>query len=334
MVNRRNENYISVLLLAAFLFFCLFPEPASAEPVSSSGNSLSVSSASGVSADSGKETDPPGDEDPPEVSGIGGESSAESGEAQNKTATVTFDLNGGTGVPKNPDHVPIGTSISEMVRPTRKGYRFLGWISNSGDEVIRKDTVLTAQWEKIAPASSAVSRLTLSSAGNPPIDTHESEIEQAASEAEQAASDPDALSSQDWSTVLSPSSEQESSLMQAGGTVSLPASSVPAVQNGGPSTLLFVGILLLIAGLGGIGAFVYLQFFRGRRGQNAPKGPSGGEGKGDETAGFTDISSYSDGRRGRDSEELHRLMKTGENGSGQPRDSGSDSDWDAFFVGK
>lgn len=248
--------------------------------------------------------------------------SPEGGEQKN----VTLNLNGGTGV-KTAFQVPKGTPVSEIAKPSRKGYRFVGWtyggIGVADTFSIDEDIALTAQWEKIA-ASSAPPRAASSRAAAPSsrvvVDTRESEIERAAERAEQAASDPGTLSSQDWGALL------VSSGAASGASSAAPESSPREAQEES-SALLPIGVCLIAAGLAGVGAFVYLQFFRGRRGRGPGSGRPRGGGPGDSTAEFTDISSYSDGSHSRDSEELRSLMKAA------PGGAEADADWDAFFSG-
>lgn len=128
--------------------------------------------------------------------------------------------------------------------------------------------------------SAASSRYVSSNKPTQSVDTQNSRVEAIASQAEAAVSDPDALSSQDWSELLSSTAE---SAVQAGGTVSSiesSLSSAPTGQGGGISWLLILGIVFILLGVGGIGFFVY-QFVSNRRG-----GPGG-------YAGPIDISSRS-----------------------------------------
>ncbi len=122
-------------------------------------------------------------------------------------------------------------------------------------------------------------------------------------------SDPNVLSSQDWGELLSGSSE---SAVQAGGTASDPSAASGASGNsgGGLSWLLLLGIGLIVLALGGIGFFVYAQFFsnkNGGRGSNhGPMDISSRSGKDtglkddSEPMEFVDISSDSDGTQHRD----------------------------------
>lgn len=112
--------------------------------------------------------------------------------------------------------------------------------------------------------------------------------------------DPSALSSQDWSELLSSASGEEAS----SGASSEESSSSEAgglVSRNDSSWLLFVGILLIVLGAGGIGGFVYLQFIRPRRvHHNTLEDISQGDTQymdmgdtGEIPTEFEDISSYS-----------------------------------------
>lgn len=116
-------------------------------------------------------------------------------------------------------------------------------------------------------------------------DTNQGLIDQIASQAAQANSDPEALSSQDWSILLSQAdggdgaaSESSGSDASAGGAL-LPddgddGNSGGAVVSTRSSWLLPVGIVLILLAAAGIGLFVYLQFIAPRRKASVP--PAGG----------------------------------------------------------
>lgn len=162
-----------------------------------------------------------------------------------------------------------------------------------------------------APASSHASTASSKYTSSQPthsVDTQTSRVEAIASQAAQAVSDPNVLSSQDWGELLSGSSE---STVQAGGTASDPsaASGASDSSGGGLSWLLLLGIGLIVLALGGIGFFVYAQFFsnkNGGRGSNyGPMDISSRSGKDaglkddSEPTEFVDISSDSDGTQHR-----------------------------------
>ncbi len=143
------------------------------------------------------------------------------------------------------------------------------------------------------------------------VDTKQQQVNNAANEAEQATNDPGTLSSQDWSALLnssevsSESSDVSSSLPQV----------AAATDNGFPN-MLIIGIILVVAGLAGIGVFIYLQFIRkpGRLGGKSEGGPVAGQGNDmNDTAVFTDISSYSDGKCHNDMEKLRNENDGGGN---------------------
>jgi uncharacterized repeat protein (TIGR02543 family) len=177
-----------------------------------------------------------------------------------------------------------GTTVSEFKTPSKKGYKFMGWTMNGtevdGSMPIDHDTTLTAKWSPVAeaPTKSAAS-----------VNTNESAVNQAANEAGDAVSDPDALASQDWGSLLS-SEESEASSASSQASSAAPAA-------GGFSSLFAIGIALIVLGLAGVGVFVYLQFIH--KGKGGGKGGPGGPRKNakDDTMTFTDVSSYSDGRR-------------------------------------
>lgn len=62
---------------------------------------------------------------------------------------ITYDLDGGTNNPNNPDEYTVFDNI-HIKEPTKEGYRFLGWVE--GDEIPTGSTGakhFTAKWEKI-----------------------------------------------------------------------------------------------------------------------------------------------------------------------------------------
>ena len=76
--------------------------------------------------------------------------------------------------------------------------------------------------------------------------------------------DPSALSSQDWSELLSSGESAESS--DSASSEEASSSVLGSLKSRGDSSwLLLVGIILIVVGVGGIGGFVYLQFIRPRR---------------------------------------------------------------------
>ena len=251
--------------------------PSSSSP--SSGGSSSVPS-SGVSGSS----TPASSND-----GNGGVTPPPSNQAD---VNVTMDFNGGTGGATQIS-VPRGTAVGDLATPVKKGYKFAGWTSGgnpvSSGLKLTVDIALTAQWAPEATSSSASQQVSSSS---PPVsvDTHQSEVDAAASQADATISEPDALSSEDWNSLLSSGSSSSSG--SAVGALQSSQTSSGASQNGGGfSTLLAVGIGLIVLALGGIGLFIYLQFFRGRN--VPPQGGGSGPRVSDSTIEFTDISSFS-----------------------------------------
>lgn len=139
------------------------------------------------------------------------------------------------------------------------------------------------------------------------FDTNANQVEATASQAAAAVSDPDVLSSENWSELLS-SGEQPQSQVEAAGASAI-SSAASSAGVGGVSSILILGVILIVLALCGLGLFVYLQFFTNNR--SGPNG-RGGSGKRKSIAAlppaekneqepltFTDISSDSDG-------ELHR----------------------------
>ena len=211
-----------------------------------------------------------------------GSGSSSSSKAEDNRIDVLLNYNDGSE-PKVVRVAP-GTQVKTLSVPERKGYEFDCWTMN-GVEVspsleIYTEISLTARWEVSTASSKAPSSYAS-------VDTHKSEVEQAASRAAEAISDPDVLSSEDWNSLLSTPSEAAAGV----GTLSSAASSQPS-QGGGGSWLFPVGIGLIVLAACGVGAFVYLQFFGGA-GPRIPPGPA--EGGGFKNVEFTDISSHSDG---------------------------------------
>jgi uncharacterized repeat protein (TIGR02543 family) len=198
---------------------------------------------------------------------------------------ITFDLNGGKGM-NTSAKVSKGTTVSEFKTPTRKGYHFAGWMLDgnqvSGSQVLNEPATLTAAWTREA-SSDTVS-----------VDTHQSQIEAAASAAEQAANDEGTLSSEDWSSLLGASSSADASSAVS----SAAAASSEAQQAGGAfSSLFLAGVILVVLGAAGIGTFIYLQFIRGGGGKGGPRDGGGSGGAPGDTIVFTDISSFSNGKK-------------------------------------
>ena len=240
---------------------------------SSDASSQAVSSETSSGESSSSSEEPGG---PPEESG---------------QITVTFNLNGGTGM-KTKAQFDKGTAVSKLKTPTRAGYRFTGW-SRGGvilpdSAILDSDTTLTANWRK-GQSSDAGSENAAS------VDTRETQVDAAASAAKAATSDPGVLSSEDWNSILSASSAQSGAPSSA---ASQPVSSA-ASASGGFSTLLAAGIALILLGIAGVIAFICLQFIR--KPEPPRGGPHDGSGGGrhsdDDTMTFTDISSYSNGKK-------------------------------------
>lgn len=307
------KKYIVALLAAVFcvsvftmaVFAVDEPSTSAGETSGSSGSSSTGSSKS----ESTKESDASSRSSSSSVSDASMPSGAVGREPTESTVVVTFNLNGGTGMAASAS-VDKNTKVSEFKTPVREGYRFVAWMKNGtelpGSYEIGVDTTLTAEWEKIAdPQSEEVVS----------ADTHQQEIDSAANAAEQATSDPGTLSSEDWGAILNSSGASGTSspssalFLEAAKEVSV--SSQP-YSNGGFSWLFYLGVGLIALGAAGVCLFVYLQFFRDRRGGGAPGGPGAGAAP-DDTVSFTDISSYSDGKRHDDAASLHDavLRETG-----------------------
>lgn len=215
-----------------------------------------------------------GDEGTKTGNQTGGEAGSVGRESDDGKILVTFNLNGGKGMHTSAK-VSKGTTVSEFKTPTRKGYRFAGWLLDgsqvSGSKTLNSPVTLTAAWTKEVSSEAAVS---VASVSEPP------------------QSDDGTLSSQDWGTLLA--GESSGSVSSA---VSSAAVSSEAQQAGGVSSMFLAGVLLVALGAAGVGTFVYLQFIRGRGGKGGPRGPGGSGGATDDTIVFTDVSSYSDGKK-------------------------------------
>lgn len=164
----------------------------------------------------------------------------------------------------------------------------------------------TAPYSK-KPATT-VSSAKPKSAGS--VDTKQQQVNDAANEAERATNDPGTLSSEDWSALFNSS---EASSESSDVSSSLPQ--VAATTDNGFPNMLIIGIILVVAGLAGIGVFIYLQFVKkpGRNGGKPESGLAAGQGNDmNDTAVFTDISSYSDGKCHNDMEKLRNENNDGE----------------------
>ncbi len=74
--------------------------------------------------------------------------------------TIEYNLDGGTNSEKNPTTYSV-TDRVEFTAPTKKGYKFIGWFDENGEEIKElknsaKDVVLTARYEKAKGCSSAL----------------------------------------------------------------------------------------------------------------------------------------------------------------------------------
>lgn len=276
-MNHKARRYITIYLTAA-LCACVF--------------------SAAVFAEAGTQTDPEGTPASSQASSEASESSLPSVRSSEPfvPAKIQVTLVYDNGEQTEVKIVDIGTTVAALPTPSRKGYRFSGWASGGGvlssSHALNRDIVLTAKWAKIAQSSAARSSTPPRSSSQKPVDTRQSEVEAIASQADQATSDPDALSSQNWGELLS--SPSDSSGASSGN--SEVSSSTDQTDSGGASWLLPVGLLLIALALGGIGLFVYLQFFSGRGGKGprgGGKGPGGRIDEHDDTMVFTDVSSFS-----------------------------------------
>lgn len=171
---------------------------------------------------------------------------------------LTFDLGGGSGL--NNSKVDKGTKINELKTPVRDGYEFDGWEINGktvdDSYVMNSDTFLKATWAKATADQ----------------DDNDSKVSSASKGSESIAATV-------GSAVSSPSSAPAS------------AASTQAPAGTRYSMLFYVGILLVVLGIGGLVLLIFRQFHN-RGGKGGP-GSSGGS----RNSEFTDISSYSDGRK-------------------------------------
>lgn len=275
--------------------------PSSSAPSSASSapSSESPSSQQGSSSSAGTVSQEPVSETPPTGS-VGRENVS-------STVMVTFDLAGGTGLSSR--NLDKGTLISELKTPTRDGYTFAAWLYNgmevSGSFSINSDITLTAEWKK-NPASSA------------PASSAPASSQSAQSTASVVSSDPGITSSQDWTALLT-SSAASSSAAKSSSLSSAVSSAAPKTVSTGRkySSLFYIGIVLIILGIAGVGAFIWLQINRHRNNRGTPGNGPGATGedfsdapeKPDE---FTDIASYSDGKRHNDAAELGRKQDSGD----------------------
>lgn len=69
---------------------------------------------------------------------------------------ISYNLNGGTNNPGNPNSYKVGQQKIELLEPTREGYRFVGWFSDSGMtqqvyfiDGTQSNMTLYAKWEYI-----------------------------------------------------------------------------------------------------------------------------------------------------------------------------------------
>ncbi len=365
-MSKKAAGYIAVFL-AVMLFFSVFSIAAFAETTNTTGQQMPKQQTAEQQTAEQQPTDQqPTDQqpanqqptnqqptNPTEKPGSGEDNS--NGNVEHETHfQVTFDPNGGT-VPNGEIKVTKGRPLSEAIKaagtPTRKGYRFAGWEINgskaSGSMPVDSSKTLTADWTKEKSVSS--------SSRTESVDTRQRQVEAAASAAEQATSDPGTLSSENWGSLLGVSSatgNSSAALSSEAGT-----SSSAAEATGGFSTLFLAGVVLVLVGAAGVGTFIYLQFFRGRGGKGGPHGPHGPGGSGkatDDTIVFTDVNSYSDGKkhdgelfgavRQRAPEEGSRAPERSakqesasrpqysEKAKAEPVENGkSDFDWEKFF---
>lgn len=275
-MNHRAKRYITILLTIVFCV-CAFSAAAFAETrdKNDKGGRDGSSGLTSAASDSSEQS-----------------SSSPSSSEPFVPATVQITLIYDNGSQTEVKTVDVGTPVSALPVPSRKGYKFAGWSSGgralSSSEALNSNAVLTASWTEIAVSSAPPASRPVQSSQKP-VDTHESEVEALASEAGEATSDPDALGSQDWSELLS--SAPDSSAASA--PESDVSSAAEETTSGGFSWLFAVGVALIVLALGGIGLFVYLQFFSGPRGGGKGPGPGGRGKKDDDTMVFTDVSSFS-----------------------------------------
>lgn len=261
-MNQKPRRYAAILLTAAFCASAFSAAVFAEEPVSSDTESSS-------------------------------EASSEVSSEPFIPATIQITMIYDNGEQTSVQTVDVGSRVSSLPTPERKGYKFAGWTLNGtvlpSSEELLTDTTLTASWTKIAASSSRARSSRAESRGSSshtPVDTRESEIEAIASEADHATSDPGVLSSENWQELLT-SSEASAPSSAASGV----SSAAEETTSGGFSWLFAVGAALIVLALGGIGLFVYLQFFSG---PHKPHGGNGSHGGSDDDMVFTDVSSFSD----------------------------------------
>lgn len=304
-MNRKGTRYIAIFL--AVIFFCttftitVFAEtsptqtPTNGQDQTVVGGTKTGTAGTGDIDKTGTDANKTGAGDTDKTGTDAGTQTGGNTDVTRESAVqVTFNLNGGTGM-KLGCPTEKGTLVSRFKTPTRKGYKFSGWEINgsqvSGSTPITQSETLTAMWTKDESSSFSSSKKPDS------VDTKQKEIEAAASEAEAATSDPGTLSSEDWNSLLNSSGSDSSAVSSA---VSSQVSSA-AETTGGFSTLFLAGVILVVLGIAGVGTFIYLQFIRGKGGKGGKGGPHGPGGPGggatDDTIVFTDVSSYSDGKK-------------------------------------
>lgn len=216
--------------------------------------------------------------------------------------TLSFDLDGGSGLHNS--KVDAGTKIEELKTPVRDGYDFDGWIVNGkkvpGSFKMDSDTFLKAAWVEAVASS---------------------EVE---SENESTGENSDSGKSESTASVASAASSASSA----------PASAASSQASSGTrfSMLFYVGILLVVLGIGGLVLLIIRQFHN-RGGKGGP-GSSGGS----RNSGFTDISSYSDGRKHytdiTQSGDERRQPVMAATEPAYAAGNGSNFDWEKFFDGQ
>ena len=75
---------------------------------------------------------------------------------EDQYVTVTFDVNGGLPAPVPAEQrIKKNTSVHQPIRPTKDGYKFLGWHLEDQlfdfNTLINEDITLIAKWEKMIP---------------------------------------------------------------------------------------------------------------------------------------------------------------------------------------
>lgn len=281
MIKHKAKRYITILLTIAF---------------------CACACSAAVFAESQGQTGPVSHDDSPGLSSASSEQTFSSSLPSSSSfsssssdvfipATIQITLIYDNGTQTEVKTVNVGTKVSQLPVPSRDGYQFAGWTMNGNalpsSEELLTDASLTASWTEIVVSSAAPSSKARVQSSQKPPDAHESEVEALASEAREATSDPGVLSSQDWSELLSSAADPSA----PAATESEVSSAADQTTSGGFSWLFVVGVALIVLALGGIGLFVYLQFFSGPRGGG--KGPRGGGKKNDDDTVFTDVSSFS-----------------------------------------